>query len=463
LFLIPFPLGLKQVHIYISRLVLPCLQYIDDRWIGEWLGKAGDNLDDSQCVRQENALKSLYVVCEILTRLGYFINIDKSKFVPSAVIRFLGMLVDSDRMSFLVPEDKIERFLVLKDEILRKQEVDLNTLQKFAGRCISFLLAIPSAKFYTKEVNKAISMAGKNSGHVTISQGLRDEISHWTFLQCRKGCFPWRGEKHLQVSMATDSSGYKLGALDYSQDNPTKFSDLKETQALINGLKAVSDVVRDHRVDAYVDNLTCVQAWEKRKFKYLALNELMKDLCNFTVEFNVDLRLSYFPSENSADSLSRTLSAQDCMLNRNKFLLIEKKFGPHQFDLMSLDSNVMQDKDGLPLCHYTPFPTPGSAGVNVFSQTLCPSDNLYVFPPFALILLVLSYLRSQKVKFCTMVVPCDDVKPVWWPVLYNSLVDHIIIGKKGELNVLLLPSKKGFVCNKVGLRCDLWAARLSFD
>lgn len=186
---------------------MPCLQYIDDRWIGEWLGKAGDNLDDSQCVRQENALKSLYVVCEILTRLGYFINIDKSKFVPSTVIRFLGMLVDSDRMSFLVPEDKIEKFLDLKDEILTKQEVDLNTLQKFAGKCISFLLAVPSVKFYTKEVNNAISMAGKKSGHVTISQGLRDEISHWTFLQCWKGCFPWRGEKHLQVSMATDHLG----------------------------------------------------------------------------------------------------------------------------------------------------------------------------------------------------------------------------------------------------------------
>ena len=85
---------------------------------------------------------------------------------------------------------------------------------------------------------------------------------------------------------------------------------LKETQALINGLKSVSDVVRDHRVDAYVDNLACVQAWEKRTFKDLALNELMKDLFNFTVEFNVDLRLYYIPSkENPADSLSRTLSA----------------------------------------------------------------------------------------------------------------------------------------------------------
>ena len=42
---------------------MPCLQYIDDRWIGEWLGKAGDNLDDSRCVRRENDLMSLYIVC----------------------------------------------------------------------------------------------------------------------------------------------------------------------------------------------------------------------------------------------------------------------------------------------------------------------------------------------------------------------------------------------------------------
>lgn len=458
---------------YCRSLGIPCLQYIDDRWIGQLLGK----VDDKQCaiVRHENALKSLYVVCEVLIRLGYFINIDKSKFVPSTVIRFLGMLVDSDRLAFVIPVDKIEKFLVLKDKILSEQEVELNTLQKFAGKCISFLLAIPSAKFYTKEVNKAIGMAGKNSGRVTLSQDLRNEISHWTFLQGWKDCFPWRSEKHFQVSMVTDSSLYKWGALVYSQERPTKFSDfwdkkderpihLKETQALINALRSISGTVKDHRVDAYVDNMACVQAWELQRFKDLALNELMKDLFNFTVEFNVDLRLSYIPSkENPADLLSRSLSAHDCMLNRDKFLLVDKTFGPHQIDLMSLDSNVMRDVNGLPLCHFTPFPTPGSSGVNVFSQTLCPSDNMYVFPPFVLVLPVLTLLRSQKVKSCTMVVPFEDTKPVWWPLFYNSLVNHFILGKKGELGVLLLPSKQGFVPDKRGLRYELWAAKLSFD
>jgi ribonuclease HI len=51
---------------------------------------------------------------------------------------------------------------------------------------------------------------------------------------------------------------------DFWDKNDEQPIHLKETQALINGIKSVLDVVRDHRVDAYVDNLACVQAWEKR-------------------------------------------------------------------------------------------------------------------------------------------------------------------------------------------------------
>ena len=68
----------------------------------------------------------------------------------------------------------------------------------------------------------------------------------------------------------------------------------------------------------------------------------MKDPFNFTVQFNVDLRLSYIPSgDNPAYPLSRSLSAQDSTLNREIFRRIYQQFGPHQVALMSLDSNVM--------------------------------------------------------------------------------------------------------------------------
>lgn len=58
----------------------------------------------------------------------------------------------------------------------------------------------------------------------------------------------------------------------------------------------------------------------KAEVKYISLNELMKDPFNFTVQFNVDLRLSYIPSGDSpAYPLSRSLSAQDSTLNREIF------------------------------------------------------------------------------------------------------------------------------------------------
>lgn len=47
----------------------------------------------------------------------------------------------------------------MRGHILDGQDGGLLTLQKFAGKCISFMLPIPSAKFFIREVNRAISMA----------------------------------------------------------------------------------------------------------------------------------------------------------------------------------------------------------------------------------------------------------------------------------------------------------------
>ncbi|KAK3745980.1 hypothetical protein QZH41_014655 [Actinostola sp. cb2023] len=66
---------------------------------------------------------------------------------------------------------------------------------------------------------------------------------------------------------------------------------------------------------------------------------------------------------------------------------VQSNFGGirgHSVDLMALDTNAQQDLSGQPLPHFTPFPTPESAGVNLFAQSpqTAPAvwDNPYVFP-----------------------------------------------------------------------------------
>ena len=91
------------------------------------------------------------------------------------------------------------------------------------------------------------------------------------------------------------------------------------------------------------------------------------------------------------------------MLSRKAWQELEKRFGPHTIDLMSLDSNAQIDSKVEILRHFTPFFTPHSSGVNVFAQTISAAENAYVFSPFLLVGPLLRFLLESELF--TVVVP----------------------------------------------------------
>ncbi|XP_069101991.1 uncharacterized protein [Argopecten irradians] len=189
---------------YCRSLGVPILQYIDDRWIGEKLDQVKGHMERAAC--------GVYMVCQVLTRLGYTLGLNKSTFIPTQFMEFLGMGVDSVRQAFILPEKKKQRFIELREEILRSVAVDVKSLQRFAGKCVSMVLAVPAAKLYTVEVNRSISVGLRSSRLVRIDEYLRQELLHWKFLDNWEGCMTWRSERHLQLVLATDASLYKWGA-----------------------------------------------------------------------------------------------------------------------------------------------------------------------------------------------------------------------------------------------------------
>jgi hypothetical protein len=65
---------------YCRSLGVPCLQYIDDRLMGELLEEMSrDDFTHSGDVME--ALRALYIVCEI--RVCYTLWLQKSKFIPA--------------------------------------------------------------------------------------------------------------------------------------------------------------------------------------------------------------------------------------------------------------------------------------------------------------------------------------------------------------------------------------------
>lgn len=178
----------------------------------------------------------------------------------------------------------------------------------------------------------------------------------------------------------------------------------------------------------------------------------MKVLFATTAELNVLLRLSYVRSaENPADGPSRLLSPLDCRLTDRMWQNVQQEFGGstgHTFDLMALDSNVVKDRFGHSLLHFTQSPSPGSSGVNLFVQGLTKLGSRihrpYVFPPSLFVGSVLRFLRQME-QSCTVVVLDVYSRKYWWPLLQYSARKALKMAVGGDPDVLLVPSRQGWV------------------
>ena len=170
-----------------------------------------------------------------------------------------------------------------------------------------------------------------------------------------------------------------------------------------------------------MDCLALIQAWERQGGKSTQLNDALKELFQTLLAQNISLCLQFVPSPlNQADAPSRVLSDKDCMLAPEPWKELENLFGPHTFDLMAFDSNAQIGCSSSPLPHFTPFPTPGYRGVNVFAQDEASQEDTYVFPPFILVLFSVFSTR-----------PCSR-SPLWFQ---NCLLYHIggLLFKQGHL------------------------------
>ena len=370
------------------------IQYIDDR-----LAVESDSV---------NISKVVHILVELLTSLGYTLSLKKSQLVPSSCIRYLGFFIDSSKLAFVLPSEKKDSFIKLREYILNCEYVDVRTLQRFAGKLISFSLVLPAAKLYCREVNNAISYCLKNSKSVPMRSSLQQEIMHWRFVDNWNGCVSWRSEYHRQLLLATDSSGFRYGGKiltgnmdgvslgDYWKTGDDRPIHLKEAEGVVKVLSSFKGELKDSRVDVFVDNMAVLKSWENQGGKDKALNDIMKQLFQLIMEVNASLKLQYISSaENLADGPSRLVSLSDSMLSEVAWKYVEQLFGPHTVDLMAIDSNCMKDRTGNSLKHFTPYPTPESAGINVFAQTLVSDENYYVFPPFQMIFPLLSFKRTK--------------------------------------------------------------------
>ena len=93
--------------------------------------------------------RSALFVCFFLSALGYCIGLSTSVLVPLQKFPFLGFISDTCLQTFTIipppPPTSKEEFIAFLRDILSREIVELLTLQKLAGKCISMALAVLGA------------------------------------------------------------------------------------------------------------------------------------------------------------------------------------------------------------------------------------------------------------------------------------------------------------------------------
>ena len=64
---------------------------------------------------------------------------------------------------------------------------------------------------FTRELNNAVCNALRTSRPIKLYEALREEISHWLFLRTWDDPLPWRDERRIRISLATDASASGWG------------------------------------------------------------------------------------------------------------------------------------------------------------------------------------------------------------------------------------------------------------
>ena len=442
----------EAVNMYIRSLGIPSLGWIDDMLgMTEQLHK-----NSSDDVQFASAMRAMVVTTIILFKAGYFMGVPKCCLIPEQYMTYLGIDCDTKYGRFLVPQDRIDKYVPTLTEFLSKQWVSFAEMEKMVGKLVSLECAVPAGMWYTREQYSAMRLSGVSSldsrktrekKYIKITSQIREEWTMWIFFLSQNTGTPWKTFNNifLQADIASDASGRAFAGVVDFLDGPIKITagqfqeslldediQVKEAEALRATISMLvtemPEKLKGKTLVCKVDNQVLKAVWERKgTSKNLMLNNIGKQIywMQFLGQFYISL--NYVRSEeNVSDEYTRQSPGLEASLNQHLFNLLWDKWGPFDWDLMASAATAKKDPQGKRLLFFSRFFEEASSGIDLFAQNLTWINGAYCFPPIPMIGMVLKFLEQQK-KDCVMILPA--INAPWVNLVSAYIVDLMEISK----------------------------------
>ena len=360
----------------------------------------------------------------LLGFLGLEANEKKSHWEATHVLEHLGLVVDTLKGKFFIPEGKVQAIKACAKAVLSEvargaRWVPTKLAARMAGLSVCVSLAFEGARLFAQGLYE--SLKGKSGwfGKVRLShQAVKDVRALAKFPARWNGAPIWVPVGEVQL--VSDASDVGWGALvkvgpktlgraqgRWSRYMAGQHIMVRETAAIRLGLRSFLPAFSGKVVEAVVDNSASfygVKHWASRSQGLMHQLRKIFSLCDREGITLVPRLIK--SAANPADSLSRFKRDAEWSLRESGFTLLEGLYGPHTVDLFAQAENAKVGR------FFSMLGEDGALGGDALQQSW-EGENAYAAPPWKLIGKVLDKLAGSQGLSCTLVVP-DLPGSVWY-------------------------------------------------
>ncbi|XP_056426617.1 uncharacterized protein LOC130367817 isoform X1 [Hyla sarda] len=374
---------------------------------------------------QELLLQHLQTTLNLLNRLGFILNPQKSELSPTKTKRFLGMIINSVCQKVFLPAEKQDKIILQVKTLIKSPSTSIRRAMQTLGLMTAAIDAVPYARAHMRDLQREILTVWDR---VPISLDSTISLSGHTRLKLRW----WLQKNNLNmgksfkpqnpVVITTDASSQGWGAHlgtqwvqgVWSREESHLSSNLRELKAIRLAIMHFSPQISDASVLIQSDNLVSVYYIQKEGgTRSTALQKECSRIMSWAEHHRISLMATHIKGSLNyqADWLSRRkLDPNEWELNPKYFAQITRKWGLPVWDLMATRRN----KKVLKFCsrYCTDLPDHLDAFTMSWKDLF-----VYLFPPIPLINKILNKIIIDE-PAALLIAPFWP-RRAWFPLLFR--------------------------------------------
>lgn len=369
----------------------------------------------------------------LLDSLGFTIHQEKSVFLPTQHIEYLGFVLNSKTMTVSLTDAKKIKIRDLCMETIQLKCITIQRLAEVIGNLVGALPAVQFGMIFIKrmeilKIRGLSTSSGNYDAMIELTAEVRYDLQWW--IDNIMTCSSPVSYSKPQITVRSDASktgwggecdGLKTGGVWTGNESLLHINCLELKAALFSIQSFCADAFETH-IKLFSDNTTTVACINRFGSTKELCNDVTRELWLWCIDRKILLTAAHLPgSENTeADEESRKDRREiEWKLNPEVFWVIQKRLGvADNVDLFASRVNFQ-----LP-CYVAWRPDPGAWKIDAFSLDWS-EFSPFCFPPFSLVGRILQRLEFTGAE-CTLIVPLWTTQP-WYSKLLNLLVDTPLI------------------------------------